>query len=407
MNRNQYTHFFSPALLLLFLNLFAPFTVHAQSGNVVLWNKLGSVSEITKSEIGPGLIPISYLINNWQEAVITPAKFDNGLFVNHDINEGWSNNGANFFAANLAQTKLTSARGTIEFWFQFKYGAETFNHAYFFDTRNQLMSHYPDQNWTTGVSMAAGWNGWDYGTVGKRFFFCEASACALTPDYSAAPGGELAFSDGTLMHLAFVWDVSGIAGTNDTIRIYVNGALKGKTQAIWSASGHIDPYLFIGSAPNCCSWDTAYNAVKGVTDNLIIRDYAKTDFSDRLNESPVNCDVGVLPKLSAGVNQKSGTQNARAWTISLSNTSYCPAENAQIDGLVLTQTAGTACNPVMISPLSFPLGVGNIAAGAQATGTATLNFTGCPNNARFKATIPFSSNNGAVTGSKKLNNQFR
>lgn len=407
MNKHPHQVTCTATFLILLISLLIPFAVPAQSGNVVLWNKLGSVSEITHSEIGPGLIPISYLVNNWQEAAITPAKFGNGLYVNHDINEGWSNNGANFFAANLTQTQLTPARGTIEFWFQFKYGAETFNHAYFFDNRNQLLSHYPDQNWVTGVSMAAGWNGWDYGTFGKRFFFCELSVCAYTPDYSAAPNGELAFSNGTLMHLAFVWDVSGIAGTKDTIRIYVNGALKGKTQAIWSASGHIDPYLFIGSAPNCCNWDTAYNAVKGVTDNLIIWDYAKTDFSDRFNESPVNCDVGVLPKLAAGVNQKSGTQNSRVWTISLSNNSYCPAENAQIDSLVLTQTAGTACTPVITSPFSFPLGVGNIAAGAQASGTATINFTGCPNNARFKATIPFSSNNGAVTGSKTLNNQFR
>ena len=208
-------------------------------------------------------------------------------------------------------------------------------------------------------------------------------------------------------YLAFVWDVDGIACTSDTIRIYFNDALKGKTQAIWSASGHVDTYLFIGSGPNCCGWDTHYNAVKGVTDNFVIWDYAKTDFSDRFNESPVGCEVGGLPKLSMGISKKSGTQNTRSWTLTFSNKSNCPAENAQIDDLLLTQTTGTQCQPVITSPLSFPLGIGNIPAGSQASGTTTLDFTGCPNNARFKANITFSSNNGEVNGSKTLNNQFR
>jgi hypothetical protein len=111
--------------------------------------------------------------------------------------------------------------------------------------------------------------------------------------------------------------------------------------------------------------------------------------------------------LSALISSKSGTQNARSWNLSLSNKGSCPAENAQIDDLLLTQTIGTQCQPVITSPLSFPLGIGNIPAGSQASGTTTIDFTGCPNNARFKATIPFSSNNGEVNGSKTLNNQFR
>ncbi len=127
---------------------------------------------------------------------------------------------------------------------------------------------------------------------------------------------------------------------------------------------------------------------------------------DNLVVSPLSCE-GVLPKLSAVVGNKTGVQSARLWTIVLSNKSYCPAENAQIDNLLLTQTTGTQCQPIIASPLSFPLGIGNIPAGSQASGTATIDFTGCANNARFKATIPFSSNNGEASGSKTLNNQFR
>ncbi len=399
------------AFMMFFIYLFAPFSVHAQSGNVVLWNKLGSDAEIANSEVGPGFTKINYLIHDWQEAQLTQGMFGNGLFINHDLCEGWCNDGANFFFTNLSHTALTPARGTVEFWFKFKYGSETFNHAYFFDTRDKVMAHYPDQTWHTDGVITAGWNGWDYGNYGKRFFFCVGqyndATCVYTPDYSTAPSGDLNFTDGTLMHFAFVWDVAGIAGSSDTLRIYVNGEVKGASQTQWAVPSRIDPYLFLGSSPNCCDWDHHYNAVKGVTDNFVIMDYAKTDFSGRFIENPVGCDEGELPSLSAGITKKTGSQNVRLWTISLANKSGCPAENAQIDALALVQTTGSACTPVITNPPVFPLGIGNIAAVSQANGTVTLDFTGCPNNARFKATIPFSSNNGAVTGSKTLKNQFR
>jgi hypothetical protein len=161
-------------------------------------------------------------------------------------------------------------------------------------------------------------------------------------------------------------------------------------QAQWAVPSRIDPYLFLGSSPNCCNWD-----------------YAKTDFSDRFVENPLGCEEGGLPNLSAAITKKTGTQNIRLWTISLANKSGCPAENAQIDTLTLAQTAGSACTPVITNPPAFPLGVGNIPAVPQASGSVTLDFTGCPNKARFKAIIPFSSNNSTVTGSKTFNNQFR
>ncbi|ANE56989.1 hypothetical protein [Methylomonas sp. DH-1] len=244
----------------------------AETGNVVLWNKLGSATEIATSEIGPGFQQLHYLIGDWGEAQLAPGVFGDGLYVNHDTCEGWCNDGANFFVTDLSQTALSPARGSIEFWFEFKYGADTFNHAYFFDTRNKVMNHYPDQNWQTDGVLMAGWNGWDYGSYGKRFFFCvgkyDSATCVYTPDFSAAPGGELAFSNGTLMHFAFVWDKSGIDNSADTVRIYVNGEVKGTTQAAWNTPNAIDPFLFLGATPNCCNWDHHYNAVKGVTDNL-------------------------------------------------------------------------------------------------------------------------------------------
>ena len=126
---------------------------------------------VSNSEIGPDIQLTSYKYSDWQEARFEPARFDDGLFVNHDIGEGSNNDGANFFAINTGGMGWSPDHGAIEFWFKFRYDAGTRNHAYFFDMRNAFMDHYPDQNWTTGLDFAAGWNGWDYGSYGKRFFF--------------------------------------------------------------------------------------------------------------------------------------------------------------------------------------------------------------------------------------------
>ena len=88
------------------------------------------------------------------------------------------------------------------------------------------------------------------------------------------------------MHFGFVWDVSGIDGGPDTLRIYVNGSIAASSTETWPTEPAFDPYLYVGSMSNCDPWDTFYNAVKGVTDNLVIWNYAKTDFSDRFIEGP-------------------------------------------------------------------------------------------------------------------------
>ena len=116
---------------------------------------------------------------------------------------------------------------------------------------------------------------------------------------------------------------------------------------------------------------------------------------------------GVLPELSALISSKTGTQDARKWTVTLSNKSYCPGQNAQIDSLKLTQTYGVACTSVITSPAAFPLALGDIAANGKASGPVTINFSACPSTARFTARITYSANDGAVKGSKTLNNQFR
>ena len=115
--------------------------------------------------------------------------------------------------------------------------------------------------------------------------------------------------------------------------------------------------------------------------------------------------TALATQLAGLITGKSGPTNARAWTITLSNSGPGAANAAEINSLTLKQTFGAACTPVIAS--SFPVAVGSIAPASSANGVVTIDFTGCPNNARFTTTFSFSANNGVVTGSKTLYNQFR
>ena len=81
------------------------------------------------------------------------------------------------------------------------------------------------------------------------------------------------------------------------------------------------------------------------------------------------------------------------------------ANSARITALTLTQTSGPACTPVITT--RFPSSVGNIAPGASATGSVTIDFTGCAPANRYTVALTYSANGGAVTGSKTLYNQFQ
>lgn len=266
-----------------------PAAANAQAA--VFWNRLGSVNELANSEIGPPVQQISYKYSDWQEARIAPAMFGDGLYVNHDTREGWANDGANFFAIDMHQIAVTPVEGTIEFWFNYQYDSSFYNTAFFLMMLDQLAPHfptgYPPQ---TGIDISLQWNGWS--GPDRKFFSASLwspenqYADARSAPWTAGPGGPYAFVSGQLMHFAIVWNVNGIDGTADTLRLYVNGALAAADTRTWNATYPFRHYLYIGSLPNRYNWDTYYNAIKGVTDDLIIYNYAKISFDDRFVEGP-------------------------------------------------------------------------------------------------------------------------
>lgn len=92
--------------------------------------------------------------------------------------------------------------------------------------------------------------------------------------------------------------------------------------------------------------------------------------------------VGASPSFLVTIGTGFGTQAARQWPLRVLDTGPVAVFNAQISQILLTQTAGPACTPVLQT--ATPLGYGNIAPATSVSQPFTINFTGCANTVRFK-----------------------
>jgi hypothetical protein len=110
--------------------------------------------------------------------------------------------------------------------------------------------------------------------------------------------------------------------------------------------------------------------------------------------------------MAGNITAKAGPSNARVWTVTFINNGPGVAVGVQVNSLELTQTFGAACSPIVTTPAAFPLAVGSIAPSGTGSTAITINFTGCPANARFTANISFSANSETVTGTVIRYNQF-
>lgn len=83
-------------------------------------------------------------------------------------------------------------------------------------------------------------------------------------------------------HVALVWDVDGINGTDDTVRVYRDGTVVSTATGIWDTNGgHLDPNdIWLGY--NVGSGENGHT--QWITDNMKIWSNAITDFSNRFDE---------------------------------------------------------------------------------------------------------------------------
>jgi len=112
--------------------------------------------------------------------------------------------------------------------------------------------------------------------------------------------------------------------------------------------------------------------------------------------------------LTAAVSGKAdGAAGQRVWTIRLTNSGPAAANGTQITGAILTQSSGTPCSPAASVISAMPVTVGNIAAGANATGSVTINVAGCDTTARFSLKVNFTANSGSYSSSGTIANQTK
>ena len=246
------------------------------NGAPLLWNTLGSTSEVQNSAFGPDLgfytggDPFGQIAN----PAYVPGVFANGLTIGAGSystplrihNVLWSN----------VDQYVNADRGTIEAWYKqnadpvaFSYGVyRIFDGAYGLGAGVGLAADVSNNALNFGVSFGG-------------------AAVGVATNVSSM--------NGTWMHVAGVWDRDGIDGSFDTLRLYVNGAVAASTTT--GGWGTV-----VGQLADIGGGNDANIAGKFEMDNLKVYDVAMTDFSNRFDESslpePASAGVVVLAMMS-------------------------------------------------------------------------------------------------------------
>jgi hypothetical protein len=251
------------ALALCVLSLI-PTIVQAAAPGVVLWNKLGSASEVLNSAYGPNLD--FFNTPNFVDVVgnpdYVPGIFGNGL----SIGPGSYFNQAREHTvvwSGLDQY-LSPEQGTISVWYKQNSDPISFEHGVYrlFDGGYGLGSGIGLQ------SIAA------YPDPGPPllYFGMAFGGTDTEVSYNISP------FNGTWIHVAGVWDRNGIANTADTIRLYINGSVVASTTiGGWGTT--------VGQYADIAGGNDQKIAGQFAIDNLKVYNVAVTDFSDRFVES--------------------------------------------------------------------------------------------------------------------------
>ncbi|MBN1877696.1 MAG: hypothetical protein JXA33_25965 [Anaerolineae bacterium] len=225
---------------------------------LVLWNKLGSDDEVLHSEVGANgtIIGTSYAYE--------PAQHGNGY-----IRKATGQNYVQFPASVLSNL---SYRGTIELWITPKVPAPV---PYQYGIFGLLGAPYGEDG---GVPSACNiYLAWGDTVSGQGLW----GSVGFDENRAGTPSEPTQFvaTVGVPFHAAISWDIDGIDGTNDKVRVYRNGVVVGSTTSSWNPEGTERHNIILGYSPNSSGFD------KYISDNIKVWDYAKSEFN--FEESPV------------------------------------------------------------------------------------------------------------------------
>ncbi|MFA5879855.1 MAG: LamG-like jellyroll fold domain-containing protein [Candidatus Margulisiibacteriota bacterium] len=239
------------------------------SKELILWNKFDSAKDIEQSTVGPSFMPYDQEESPWKtkaNPIFTQGKFGHALSINAG-KYAKKQRVYNLTFYNIGKY-LSSNQGTIEFWFKFlKKPIDFANNPY------RLF----DGDWGLGSSIQVQCK--DINNQ-ARIIFSLFKGNRKISVYSLSDNLEGYNADALMnqwIHIAAVWNRSGIAETKDTMRLYINGKyLATADKNYWADS--------FENAADICGGNDNNIAKSFYMDNLKIWNYAKTNFDDRFWE---------------------------------------------------------------------------------------------------------------------------
>jgi hypothetical protein len=253
---------------------------------VVLWNELGSDDEVLNSEVGPNLEFYDPSVHGTTGCCdeIGSRSYVSGVFGDGVMLSGGPyyvvSRIHNIVLSNLA-SYISPEQGTIAVWYkQINPPVAYLRNIYrIFDGAFGLGSGmgFMDQD-PQGLSFGLGFGG---------------TYTQINTDISSY--------NNSWIHIAAVWDRNGINGSSDAMRLYIDGVIAASTnQNNWGTT--------VGNFADICgSNDDDENFVM---DNLVIYDFAKTDFLVGFDIKPGSCPnalnvkkKGVLPVAILGAEE--------------------------------------------------------------------------------------------------------
>ncbi|HSU54839.1 MAG TPA: LamG-like jellyroll fold domain-containing protein [Candidatus Dormibacteraeota bacterium] len=238
-------------------------------GAPILWNRLGSASEVLNSAYGPNLSFYSggSLPDGTGNPAYVPGVFGNALTIGSGSYT--SQEREHTVVWNNLNNYLSPERGTISVWF--KQNASPVGFAYgvyrIFDGAYGLGA---------GIGMDSD------AATGTLNFGMDFGGANTTISYN------ISSYNGTWIHLGGVWDRAGINGSGDKIRLYLNGnVVASSSVGSWGTA--------VGTQADIGGGNDQDIAGKFAMDNLQVFDTAVTDFSSRFVETiPEPCSAGLV-----------------------------------------------------------------------------------------------------------------
>lgn len=243
-----------------------------QAKKILLWNTLDSEHAVLNSEIGPnGTI------------VGTAFAFESGQFGNGYVRKAIGDNWVEFPQSIPEQLH---GEGTVEMWIvpkvphpePFEYGA--------FGLLNGVYGPYHGFRLT-----------WGDGFTGQGLS-ADLDTYLVRPYVFTPPEPQqFVATPGVPFHVALTWDTTGIDGSADTMRVYRDGNVVGSTTTTWDSGypGLTPDPLQLGWSPDGGGFD------KFITDQIVVRDYAKVSYADRFDAVPSIPEPQTYAMLLAGL----------------------------------------------------------------------------------------------------------